>query len=87
MGWHRATDDRFVNLDGGTANSQASLFFDAEARVGVFVAANVVNALDTFSSPSGASLLDGPTARGMAMTILSMATRSGGCTRSRRCSS
>jgi CubicO group peptidase (beta-lactamase class C family) len=75
-GWESARigGHRLVNLDGGTANFQASLFFDPEARVGVFVAANVVNALDTFSSPSGASALDGPTARGMAIAILSMAT-------------
>jgi hypothetical protein len=70
----RIDGHRLVNLDGGTANFQASLFFDPDARVGVFVAANVVNALDTFSSPSGASALDGPTARGMALTVLSMAT-------------
>jgi Beta-lactamase class C and other penicillin binding proteins len=75
-GWEsvRIGGHRLVNLDGGTANFQASLFFDPEARVGVFIAANVVNALDTFSSPSGSSVLDGPTARGMAMTVLSMVT-------------
>lgn len=65
---------RLVNHDGGTANFQSALFFDPVAKVGVYVAANVVNALDTFSSPHGTSPLDGVTARSMAHVILSMAT-------------
>ena len=76
MGWEsvRVEGRRLIDHDGGTANFQASVFFDPDARVGVFIAANVVNALDTFSSPPGASPLDGPTVRAMAHTVLSMAT-------------
>lgn len=76
MGWEsiRSNGRHLINLDGGTTNFQSSLFFDPEARVGVYIAANVVNALDTFASPHGASPLDGPTARAMARTVLSLAT-------------
>lgn len=76
MGWEsiRSNGHRLINHDGGTANSQASLFFDPEARVGVFIAANVLNGLDAFASPSGSSPLDGQTTRGMALTVLSLTT-------------
>ena len=76
VGWEstRVNGRRLISHDGGTSNFQASLFFDPEARVGVFIAANVVSALDTFSSPSGASPLDGPTVRAMAQSVLSIAT-------------
>ena len=76
VGWEsvRLNGRRLINHDGGTTNFQSSLLFDPEARVGVYIAANVVNALDTFSSPSGASTLDGPTVRAMTQTVLSMAT-------------
>jgi CubicO group peptidase (beta-lactamase class C family) len=76
MGWESVqTGGRtLINHDGGTANFQASVFFDPKARVGVFVAANVINALDAFSSPSGSAPLDGPTARAMAISVLSLAT-------------
>jgi len=74
LGWEsvQVNGRTIINHDGGTANFQASIFFDAKERVGVFIAANVVNALDTFSSPSGASPLDGPTVRAMAESILCM---------------
>ena len=76
LGWEfvRANGRTLINHDGGTANSQASLFFDPDARVGVFVAANVINALDAFASPSGTSPLDGQTTRAMAHVVLNMAT-------------
>lgn len=76
LGWEslRVDGRRLINHDGGTANFQTSLFFDPEARVGVYVAANVISALDAFSSPSGSSPLDGATTRAMAQTVLSMAT-------------
>lgn len=75
IGWEslRASGHRLIGHDGGTPNFQSSVFFDPDARVGVFVAANVMNALDTFSSPSGASPLDGLTARDMAQRVLALA--------------
>jgi NADH dehydrogenase FAD-containing subunit/CubicO group peptidase (beta-lactamase class C family) len=76
FGWEfvRAGGRTLINHDGGTANSQASLFIDPVARVGVFIAANAINALDAFASPHGLSPLDGQTTRAMAHTILSIAT-------------
>lgn len=70
----RSNGRRLINLDGGTTNFQSSLFFDPAARVGVYIAVNVVNALDAFASPHGASPLDGTTTRAMAQTVLSLAT-------------
>jgi CubicO group peptidase (beta-lactamase class C family) len=57
---------------GGVPNFQSSLFFDPEARVGVFIAANVCIALDAFSSPAGVTGMDGVTTRAMAQSVLSM---------------
>jgi CubicO group peptidase (beta-lactamase class C family) len=76
IGWEslRANGRRLINHDGGTANFQSSLFFDPDARVGVIILANVINALDAFSSPHGSSPLDGQTTRAMAHTVLSLAT-------------
>jgi hypothetical protein len=54
---------------------QASVFFDPQTRVGVFVAANVMNALDAFSSPHGSSAVDGVSTRAMAESILSLVTK------------
>jgi CubicO group peptidase (beta-lactamase class C family) len=75
LGWEfvRFNGRRFINHDGGTANFQASVFFDPEARVGVYAAANVMSLLDAFSSPPGSSPLDGPTVRGLAQSVLSLA--------------
>ena len=77
MGWETVRDEgrTLINHDGGTANFQSSLFFDPDARVGVFMAANVINALDAFASPSGQSPQDGPTVRAMSRSVLSLATR------------
>jgi len=76
MGWETTRLDGhvLVNHDGGTANYQASLFFDPEARVGVFIAANAISMWDAFSSPPGSSPLDGSTVRAMAETVLNIAT-------------
>lgn len=63
-----------VNQDGGTANFQGSVFFDPKARVGVFVAANVMNALDGLSSPLGVATFAAITTRGIAQSVLSLAT-------------
>lgn len=63
-----------VNQDGATANFQTSIFFDPKARVGVFVAANVMNALDGLSSPLGSATFASITTRGMAQSILSLTT-------------
>jgi NADH dehydrogenase FAD-containing subunit/CubicO group peptidase (beta-lactamase class C family) len=76
MGWEfaHAGGRTLINHDGGTANFQSSLFIDPDAQVGVYVAANAINALDAFASPHGLSPLDGQTTRAMAQTILSLAT-------------
>ncbi len=76
MGWEsvRINGRTLLNFDGGTANFQCSIFFDPETRVGVFLAANVMCALDAFSSPHGTDPLDGVTARAMAQSVLSMVT-------------
>ena len=73
-GWELATHNgrMLVNLDGGNPNYQASIFFDPKERVGVFVAANVMNALDGLSSPSGSAMIDGITTRGIAQSVLSL---------------
>ena len=75
-GWEFAESNgrMLLNHDGGTANFQSGLFIDPDARVGVFVATNADNALDTFSSPHGFSVLDGSTDRAIAQTVLSMVT-------------
>ena len=76
LGWEFVQDNgrTLVNHDGGTPNFETALFFDPRERVGVYVAANIDGALDTFSSPPGASILDGSTVRAMAQSVLSMAT-------------
>jgi CubicO group peptidase (beta-lactamase class C family) len=75
MGWEstQINGRTLINHDGGYFNFQSSVFFDPEARVGVFVAANVMNVLDAFSSPPSSSLT-GPTTRAMAQSVLAMAT-------------
>ncbi len=76
LGWEFLQDNgrTLVNHDGGTPNFMTSLFFDPQERVGVYVAANICGALDTFTSPPGASVLDGATVRAMAHSVLSLAT-------------
>lgn len=65
LGWESARIDgrRLVNFDGATGNFQASIFLDPESRVGVFVAANAMSALDGLSSSRSSSSL-GPTSAG-----------------------
>lgn len=74
MGWESSKMDghNLINHDGGTPNFQSSVFFDPDERIGVFVAANVMCALDAFSSPHGSTAFDGSTVRGMANHILNM---------------
>lgn len=76
IGWESAhlNGRTLLNHDGGVPNFQASLFFDPKARVGVFIAANVMNGIDAFSSPPGSVPLDGITTRAMAASVLSLAT-------------
>ncbi len=76
MGWETAqlNGRRLVNQDGSNGDYQASLFFDPGSRVGVFMAANIVSALDTIASAHGTSNLDGISTRNMAETVLAMAT-------------
>ncbi len=73
-GWEsiKANGRILINHDGGVPNFQASVFFDPEKRVGVFVAANIDSALDTFSSPHGTSAIDGSTVRAMAHSVLNL---------------
>ncbi|MGZ3716270.1 MAG: serine hydrolase domain-containing protein, partial [Ktedonobacterales bacterium] len=75
-GWELAALNgrTLVNQDGATANFQASIFFDPKARVGVFIAANVMNALDGLSSPLGSATFAAITTRGMAQSVLSLTT-------------
>lgn len=76
MGWETAqlNGRRLVNQDGSNGDYQASLFFDPETRVGVFMTANIVSALDTIASAHGTSNLDGISTRNMAETVLAMVT-------------
>ncbi len=76
MGWELLDIDgrRLINHEGGTANFETSVFLDPEKRVGVFVGANVMSALDAFSSPHGNETLYGQTVRAVALTVLNMAT-------------
>ena len=76
MGWEavQVNGRTLINHDGGWANFQSSVFFEPQARVGVFVAANVMSGLDALASPVGNSSLDGITTRGMAESVLSLAT-------------
>ena len=75
-GWELATLNgrRLVNQDGGNANFQASMFFDPQARVGVFITANVMNALDGLSSPPDSATFASITTRGIAKSVMSLAT-------------
>ncbi len=51
------------------------MFFDPKARVGVFVAANVMNALDGLSSPlGGGATFAAITTRGIAESVFSLTT-------------
>jgi CubicO group peptidase (beta-lactamase class C family) len=77
LGWETVHLDghTLINHDGATGNFQASVFFDPESRVGVFVAANVMNALDAFSSSPGSSAVDGVSTRAMAESILNLAMK------------
>jgi CubicO group peptidase (beta-lactamase class C family) len=76
MGWETAqlNGRTLINHDGGLPSFQASVFFDPETRVGVFVAANALDILDALSSPSASSTLDGITSRGMAASVLALAS-------------
>jgi len=61
MGWEsiRIARHRLFNLDGGTTSFRSSRVFDPEAHLGVYIAANVVNAIGTCArrtSPSRFSL-------------------------------
>jgi CubicO group peptidase (beta-lactamase class C family) len=75
-GWELATlnGQALVNQDGATANFQASVFFDPQERVGVFVAANAMNALDGLSSPPDSATFASITTRGIAHSVLSLTT-------------
>jgi CubicO group peptidase (beta-lactamase class C family) len=76
LGWEsvQVNGHWVLNFDGGNANFQASLFFDPETQVGVFITANVINSLDSISSARSTSLLNGITTRIMAESVFSLAT-------------
>jgi len=75
-GWELAAlnGQTLVNQDGGTANFQASAFFDPKAQVGVFITANVMDALDGLSSPPDSATFASITTRGIAESVFSMTT-------------
>ena len=72
LGWESVRIDgrRLINFDGATANYQCSLFFDPEAQVGVFLAANAMNGLDGLSSPRSSSSLGANTAQELVRRLL-----------------
>jgi hypothetical protein len=59
LGWESVRIDghRLINFDGATGSYQASVFIDPEERVGVFLAANAMSALDGLSSSRSSSSL------------------------------
>ncbi len=59
LGWEsvRIEGSRLINFDGATGNFQGSVFIDPEERVGVFIAANAMSALDGLSSSRSSSSL------------------------------
>jgi CubicO group peptidase (beta-lactamase class C family) len=59
LGWESLRIDgrRLINFDGATGNFQGSVFIDPESRVGVFIAANAMSALDGLSSSRSSSSL------------------------------
>ena len=75
-GWELAhlNGRTLVNQDGATANFQGSVFFDPKERVGVFVTANAMNALDGLSSPPDSATFASITTRGIAHSVLSLTT-------------
>lgn len=76
MGWDftQVNGRAMANFDGGTANFQASLLFDPETKVGVFVAANAMSALDTLSASRSQALLNGISLHMVAESVMSLAT-------------
>jgi CubicO group peptidase (beta-lactamase class C family) len=78
LGWESVRIDgrRLVNHDGATANYQCSLFMDPKDRVGVFLAADVMNGLDGLSSSRSSASRAGTaliTTRDMSLSVLNMA--------------
>jgi CubicO group peptidase (beta-lactamase class C family) len=65
LGWESVRIDgrRLINFDGATGNFQGSVFIDPKERVGVFLAANVMSALDGLSSSRSSSSLGASTAQ------------------------
>lgn len=72
LGWESVRIDgrRLINFDGATGNFQGSLFIDPEDRVGVFLAANVMSALDGLSSSRSSSSLGASTAQELVRRLL-----------------
>lgn len=72
LGWESVRIDgrRLINHDGATANYQCSVFIDPQARVGVFIAANVMSALDGLSTSRSSASLGARTAREIIRRVL-----------------
>jgi CubicO group peptidase (beta-lactamase class C family) len=72
LGWESARIDgrRVINFDGATGNFQGSVFIDPESRVGVFVAANAMSALDGLSSSRSSSSLGASSAQDLIHSFL-----------------
>jgi CubicO group peptidase (beta-lactamase class C family) len=70
MGWFsdEVEGREVIGHEGGSFNFQSAAFFDPQARVAVFIVANVIGLMDAFSSPQGT------TTRRMTESVLSLAT-------------
>ena len=72
MDWESVPIDRrrLINHNGPTGNYQCSVFIDPEERVGVFVAANAMSALDGLSSSRSSASLGARSAPEIARRLL-----------------
>ena len=72
LGWESVRIDRrrLINFDGATGNFQGSVFIDPKSRVGVFVAANAMSALDGLSSSRSSSSLGASSAQELIRRLL-----------------
>jgi CubicO group peptidase (beta-lactamase class C family) len=79
LGWESVRVDgrRLINFDGATGNFQASVFIDPESRVGVFVAANAMSALDGLSSSRSSSSLGASSAQELIRRVLGREEKKG----------
>jgi hypothetical protein len=79
LGWESVRIDgrRLINFDGATGNFQGSVFIDPQERVGVFVAANAMSALDGLSSSRSSSSLGASSTRELIRRLLGREEKKG----------